>query len=152
MKAITLTELKKQKACKESIDFFKRNNLHNLDWSKVKEIEGDYNQYLLWWETSNQYTYTYDDKGNILTKTNKNGSVWKYTYDKNGNELSKILPDGNFFSWTYDDKNNKLSETLPGGRTTTWKYFFDRDNILYKITENEETIMEIIFDTKTGKI
>ena len=90
---------------------------------------------------------TYDDRGNILTKTDALKRTTAYTYDIHSNILAQVDPDGKKTLRTYDcanrliseteyspenhsrvtthkynTKNQKIATTDPFGNTTTYKY------------------------------
>ena len=48
MKTLSLTFLNQHNACKEGIEFIKRNNLINFPFELLNEIKGDHNGYIKW--------------------------------------------------------------------------------------------------------
>ncbi len=73
------------------------------------------------------FTYTYDNNGNELSKT-ENGVKTSYTYDK----LNRLLTADNE-SYTYDNAGNRLTKTV-GSIVTTYDY--DANNRLIKSKNN----------------
>jgi len=67
-------------------------------------------------------SYTYDDFGNRLTKTDASGTI-SYTYDANDRMLSEAGPTS-IATYTYDDNGNTLSKT-EGVDTTFYSYDFE---------------------------
>ena len=68
-------------ACKDAIEFCKRNNLFN-DNKKIKDlnIEGDFNNYVYWLKSRDKWKFEYDDKGNLIKETNSYGEEYKWEY------------------------------------------------------------------------
>ncbi|MCZ7358032.1 MAG: DUF2341 domain-containing protein [Candidatus Methanoperedens sp.] len=66
--------------------------------------------------------YDYDDRGNVLQKTDPLGGVTKYTYDARDNKLSETDPLGYTTNYTYDSKDNLLSQKDPLGNTVAYTY------------------------------
>ena len=48
-------------------------------------------------------TYTYDDNGNVLSRTNAKDQTLTWTYDELNRVMSKSFPDGSIVTYTYDD-------------------------------------------------
>ncbi len=67
-------------------------------------------------------TYTFDNEGRMLTRTDPLGNTWTYAYDNRGRRLSETNPLGHTTSWTYDAVGNRLTETLPGPAAWTMTY------------------------------
>ena len=63
---------------------------------------------------------TYDDIGNILTRTSPDGESEEWTYDEHGNELSYKTPDGNLKEWEYDSRGLWVTGMNSG---SGWRYF-----------------------------
>lgn|GEM_PF-3055577 len=84
-----------------------------------------------------QYSYTYDGNGNVLSVSGtKNIS---YTYD-NLNRLKSYTENGVTTVYTYDKRNNLISE-ICGSNVKTYEY--SGDNRLSKTIENDvETVYE----------
>ncbi len=70
--------------------------------------------------------YTYDGKGNVLTRTDELGRVTTYTYDTSNNLLSSTSPIGPSAyattSYTYNSFGEVLTATDPLGHVTTNAY------------------------------
>jgi RHS repeat-associated protein len=67
--------------------------------------------------------FTYDERGNVLTKTDPRGGVTTYTYDANDNVLTE--EDALHHQptvYTYDENNNRTSIQDPLGNLTRFTY------------------------------
>jgi RHS repeat-associated protein len=71
-------------------------------------------------------SYTYDNQGNALSRTDENGHATTYTYDSNGNVLTMTVPINSTTtatsSYTYNSFNEVLTTTDPLGKVTTNTY------------------------------
>src|SRR5262249_25221072 len=66
-------------------------------------------------------SWTYDDKGRVLTYTDGNGKVTAYSYDPStGDRLSVTDPFGQVTSYTYDSGGRVLTITAPDQGTVTY--------------------------------
>lgn len=69
------------------------------------------------------FTFTYDQNGNLLTRTDSRGAAWSYTYDPALNRLTSVTdPLGNVATITYDGNGNPLRVTDPRGAVTSMTY------------------------------
>lgn len=72
-------------------------------------------------EPNRTTSFTYDDKGNALTKTITAGNLtrtWTYTYNGTGQVLTKTDPDGHTTTLTYNATGGVASVTNALGQTT----------------------------------
>ncbi|GBC60970.1 RHS repeat-associated core domain-containing pro tein [Desulfonema ishimotonii] len=76
-------------------------------------------------------SYTYDDFGNRLSKTDATGTT-SYHYDDNDQLYAEILPDGTTVSYGYDDNGNTLTK---GDGTYTTTYSWDSENRLISVDD-----------------
>lgn len=67
-------------------------------------------------------TATYDDRGNMLTRTDRLGNVETWTYDAANNVASYTDARGEPTSYTYDSHNRMTSEIDPLGGVTSYTY------------------------------
>ena len=76
------------------------------------------------------FTYTYDDNGNLETKTNIISSdVTTYTYDAQ-NQLVRIdFPNLTFVAYRYDGLGRRIEKDVNG---TITRYVYDSDDILFE--------------------
>jgi RHS repeat-associated protein len=70
---------------------------------------------------------TYDSASRVLSMVyaKKDGSViesFTYTYDSRGNRLSKIFADGTVEEYRYDELSRLVQATYPSGRTVEYSY------------------------------
>ena len=128
MNYITEHVLKILNACSDVKEWWVRNGLSGYPVSRLKDIRGDFKDYISWLKDK-FYNYTYDDKGNKLTYKNSDGFSKEYTYDSNGNILT--YKDSNGFSkeYTYDDKGNRLTYKDSRGLYEEYTYN-DKGNML----------------------
>lgn len=77
-------------------------------------------------------TFTYDNVGNLLTKTNGKGTK-RLTYEYfSGYRVSEVTePDGRMVSYTYDANDNPLTQSWDGGSYT---YTYDARNQVKTMT------------------
>ena len=78
------------------------------------------------------YSYTYDNNGNQLIKT-ENGSRTIYTYDELNRLKTAIYPGLGLETYTYDNAGNRLSKVLGADNTT---YAYDARNRLTQSINN----------------
>ncbi len=70
-------------------------------------------------------SFSYDDKGNALTKTITDpllnqSRTWTYTYNANAQKLTATNPQGQTTQWTYDAKGNLTQSVDAQGLVTTY--------------------------------
>jgi RHS repeat-associated protein len=76
------------------------------------------------------WTYTYDNRGNVIGKSDGSGDIWTYTYD-NANEMtSAVETSGGTVvvqaAYTYDVFGNRIkTDVTQGGTETVTKYGYD---------------------------
>jgi RHS repeat-associated protein len=64
-------------------------------------------------------TFTYDESGRQLSRTDGNGHKTTYTYSGAGDRTSMTDAEKNKTEWTYNATHDVISETTPKGETTT---------------------------------
>jgi RHS repeat-associated protein len=64
-------------------------------------------------------TFSYDEAGHQLSRTDGNGHTTSYTYNPAGDRTSKADADENETKWEYNATHDVISETTPNGETTT---------------------------------
>lgn len=114
-------------------------------------------------------SYTYDDNGNVLTVSDKNGVIKReydalnriakltdtfgksiqYTYDAVGNLASIIYPDNTAVNYSYDANNNLVSVTDWANRVTTYTY--DVNNMPVGVTKPDGSVTTTVYDN-AGRI
>jgi RHS repeat-associated protein len=70
---------------------------------------------------------TYDSAGDVTSRTDGLGNTWTYTYDSSGNLLTSEDPAGNSTAFTYDSSNNLLQSTDPLNRVASFTYDSNND-------------------------
>ena len=111
-------------------------------------------------------SFTYDANGNVLTVTDKNGTVTReydalnrvtkytdtygkeicYEYDAVGNLVKLTYPDGTSVHYAYDANRNLVSVTDWSNRSTTYSY--DDNNKLIGVTKPDGSITTTVYDNK----
>jgi RHS repeat-associated protein len=64
-------------------------------------------------------TFSYDEAGHQLSRTDGNGHTTSYTYNPAGDRTSKVDADENETKWEYNATHDVISEMTPNGETTT---------------------------------
>ena len=90
----------------------------------------------------NQYTsvggtsYSYDNNGNMVTKTDASGNT-PYTYNAE-NQLTRIdFPGGGFAEYVYDALGRRIEKNVNG---TIIRYVYDGENILFEYDGSDNII------------
>ena len=66
--------------------------------------------------------FTYDGKGNMLTRIDRNNNTWTYTYNDRGQVLTVKNPKGGVTTYTYNADATLASATDSDTGTTTYEY------------------------------
>jgi RHS repeat-associated protein len=68
-------------------------------------------------------SFQYDARGNILSRTDRNGQIWKTIYESHGLPLVKSAPNGSTTTYTYstDGLANLVSIQFPGTSVINYK-------------------------------
>jgi RHS repeat-associated protein len=90
-------------------------------------------------------TYTYDSKGNQLTRTNPLGQTDYYTYNTLGQLLTSTTPLGYTTTYTYNSRGQLLSKTDANGYKTTYGY--NSAGNLTLITEGQNRVTRFDYDS-----
>ena len=72
--------------------------------------------------TSQRWALGYDDRDNLLKRTDPLGNTWAFTYDAAGNLLSSTDPESRAVTWTYDAFGQVVSSTDRAGAVTRFTY------------------------------
>jgi RHS repeat-associated protein len=67
-------------------------------------------------------TYSYDTRGRLSTLTDRAGHTTTHTYTELGQLATVTDPRGGTTSYSYDAHGNRKSQRSPAGRVTTWAY------------------------------
>lgn len=103
-------------------------------------------------------SFTYDSRGNLLTRTDGNGSVTSFTFDALGRKTSETLPDPDgagplpaiVATFAYDVSGNLVSTTLGDGRVTRMAY--DRRQREVRRTAADGTYTLVTCDPAGNKV
>jgi RHS repeat-associated protein len=73
-------------------------------------------------ETNSETTegFTYDEAGDLASKTDGNGHITRYGYNSTGDRTSMIDADKHETKWTYNSTHDVLTMTTPNGEKTTY--------------------------------
>ncbi len=85
------------------------------------------------------WTFTYNSNGQVLTATNPSGGVTTYTYNADGTLATLETAPGTLTSFAYDARKRVSTVTHPGGATTSYTYDA-RDRILTRTNELGEVV------------
>ncbi|MBQ3351048.1 MAG: right-handed parallel beta-helix repeat-containing protein [Thermoguttaceae bacterium] len=75
-----------------------------------------------------EFTYTYNANGSLLTKTNvETGEVWTYSWNQKEELVAVVSSIGESWEYTYDANGNRTSvtHTDTDGNVTTTEYLYD---------------------------
>lgn len=90
-------------------------------------------------------TFTYDDNGNVLSRTDALGKTTTFTYEPNFNKAASITdPLGHVTSFSYDSRGNLVATTDPSGQTTTFGY--DATGLLTSVTDALDGLRTLTYD------
>ncbi len=92
--------------------------------------------------------YTYNERSQKTSFTDKNGHTTRYSYDKKGHLTKIVGPEGLNESYTYDAQGRLLSKKDSEGNK--YKYTYDFDGNLYSITDPLGNRTK--YDYKGGKV
>lgn len=155
---LNIKELKEREACKESIEFFKRNYPNGLDLNMF-QVCGDYRLWKYWLNYELGLKFSHDNNGKRIKAIDKQGSVWKYEYDDHGRRIKTIYPDGTIWEYSYvngkkkikitnkrsvDEYNefgHRVKEILKDGKVNTWSYTYDKWENVTSIMKNSTTVI-----------
>ncbi len=98
------------------------------------------------------FTYTYDEVGNQLSKTQKNGTT-TYTYDALNRLSSVTEPEGKITSYTYDGAGNRKTENVTiGSGTTDILYTYNSQNRLVSTFATGGAVTKYLYDNNGNLI
>lgn len=150
---------------------FGHDDFGNLAWAKYEDSQYDYkmpdkvgNLYRTKEQTDRKYApggkllesrgikYTYDDEGNLLTKTTPEGKVWNYHWAGNGMLKRVVRPDKKEVVFEYDALGRRTAK-LFDRQITRWVW--DGNTPLhewkYELTERPRVIVDEFGDITTDK-
>ena len=98
----------------------------------------------------NVISYSYDSMNRVVSTTDANGAVTTVEYDGNGNVTKTIDPLNNITLYTYDSMNNNTTITNPNGGVITKAY--DSLNRLSSETDAEGNTTAYTYYSNTDKV
>ena len=79
------------------------------------------------------FTYQYDNNGNLTRKTPKDGSfISTYEYDAE-NKLVRFVNDGTSANYKYDGLGRRVEKDVINVATTVTRYVYDNEDILLEL-------------------
>lgn len=121
-------------ACKEGVDFCKRNKLYGFDLDRINEVRGDHYGFIYWIRSNILlFNLEYDERERLIKK----GTMVSYEYDDNDNIITKTFSSGCVINYEYDNRNNRISEYNSEG--SKWGFEYDDNNRLITKTHNNPT-------------
>ncbi|WLQ16197.1 DUF6531 domain-containing protein [Hahella aquimaris] len=79
--------------------------------------------------------FEYDAEGNLITKSEPGGKIWRYEWNVSGTLKKVIRPDGRIVTFEYDALGRRLRKTF-NGRITRWVW--DGNNPLHEWVEMQD--------------
>ncbi|MEW5768708.1 MAG: hypothetical protein AB1797_14050, partial [bacterium] len=93
-----------------------------------KHLTNQIPQCINWLTSDSNFTYAYDNNGNLISKTNINtNETTEYHYDYENRLIGISYPGGSTNTFEYSALGIRLSKTNSNG---TVRYLYDGDNIL----------------------
>ena len=100
-------------------------------------------------------TYTYDDRGNVISVKDARGNETKYEYDKNNNKIKETFPsdssgEGLVLSYEYDSKGNLVLSKDNKGRKIETAY--NDKGAVTKVSVMGKDELRLIYDAQGNPI
>lgn len=94
--------------------------------------------------------YQYDEEGNLISKTEPSGKVWRYEWSAAGFLRKVIRPDGREVKFEYDALGRRISKTYNGKKT---RWVWDGNNPLHEWVESIQasTQLKLITPNKAAE-
>ncbi len=93
-------------------------------------------------------SFVYDAYGNLTLRTDRAGQEWSFTYNARGQVLNATNPDDGVTTFTYDDDGTLASRIDDSGNITTFGYDTQRRLIL--ITHHDTTTRKFTYDNNNN--
>lgn len=100
--------------------------------------------------TDGEESFTYNDRSQLVSKTDKNGNRTKITYDDKGNTTQIIFPDGAKHNMTYDAESHLVSVAVNGVQKVINTY--NAEGNLIKVTDALGRSRKVTYDKKGNAI
>jgi YD repeat-containing protein len=152
-------------ACEEGIAFCERNKLFGFDLDRIDEIQGDYDSYIEWINTTiisprtktspipitDSFTISeYDDRNNKISDTYAEGSWWiKYEYDEKNNKTRQEESTGHIIVWEYDKRNNVIKSKWVHSNFEVLNTYDDNDNLIF-VSDSSGYTIEYQYDSNNN--
>lgn len=91
-------------------------------------------------------TMEYDDYGNKIAETDKNGNTTRYRYDQNGHLIEKALPEGLVISYVYDEAGRLIKESDNTGACTVSEYDKEGNLISTRVKIDEHSVQKTTYE------
>ncbi|MBR1673423.1 MAG: PKD domain-containing protein [Eubacterium sp.] len=89
-------------------------------------------------------SYTYDEAGNLISRTDSYGNLYRYAYDSEGRLIGSSGPVGNNFAITYDDRGNvtsiKGTGTEADSNKDAYYIYNDKDQLIESLIGSRKTL------------
>jgi RHS repeat-associated protein len=86
------------------------------------------------------FTYEYDNNGNMIQKTAKiGGGITQYEYDAE-NKLVRVVSPTNTANYKYDGLGRRVEKEVIAGPTTVSRYVYDNEDILFELDGSNEIV------------
>lgn len=89
-------------------------------------------------------SFTYNNRNQLISKTDKNGNKTKLSYDDKGNKTQIIFPDGEKHNMTYDAANHLFTHSINGVKKV--KNTYDAKGNLIKTSDALDRCREVKYD------
>lgn len=86
--------------------------------------------------TTSTVSYSYDDYGNKISRTDAEGNRWRYEYDNLGNVRKQINPDNSTITYSYDLENNLIEKIDENGNRTSFEVDKNLDESKLSVTHH----------------
>ena len=121
---------------------------------KVKQIKPDGASIVYTYDklgnklSENKNTYTYDSRNNILTSTNKEGTI-KNAYDAFNNKTEVTDTKGDVVKYTFNENNNLIQKEYAGIKVS---YKYNEKGFLEKTLKNGKVISEYQYNARNEMV
>ena len=100
--------------------------------------------------------FTYDDRGNVTTYTDRAGNQWTYAYNGRGQKVCITNPEGGVTTYTYNPDGTLASSTDSDTGTLTYQYDAHKrlvrinfpDGTSYQLTYNANDLITRVIDQR----